>query len=360
MTRTRPTIRDVALRAGVSVATASNVVNGNRPVGEASRRSVVEAIAALDYRLDRAASALRGRSTGLVGMVVPDITNIFFAGLLQGVETLAERDGYDLLIVSTSEDTAKERRRVEALIARRIDGLIVVPASDDSMPSFRRGRDGSRLPPTVLLDRGADAPGFDTVRADCEAGGYAATRHLIDLGHREIAILAHSKHLDNIALRIAGARRALGEAGLAGGERVVHGGHDLESLRGAIELELHRADRPTAIFALTNICALASIKASRGLGLDIPGDVSIVGFDDFDWMFALRPYLTTVAQPKEEFASVSWRLLMRRLSGEADSEVERVELPCTLKVRESTGPARGSKPSRRPEAKRQQRERSLS
>ena len=104
-------------------------------------------------------------------------------------------------------------------------------------------------------------------------------------------------------------------------------------------MEMHRAERPTAIFALTNVCALASIKAARGLGLDIPGDVSIVGFDDFDWMFALRPYLTTVAQPIEDFASVSWRLLMRRLSGAAP-DVERVELPCTLKVRESTGPAR--------------------
>ena len=98
-----PTIRDVALRAGVSVATASNVVNGVRPVGEASRVKVLEAIAALDYRLDRAASALRGRSTRLIGMVVPDITNVFFASLVHGVETLAERDGYDLLIVSTSE-----------------------------------------------------------------------------------------------------------------------------------------------------------------------------------------------------------------------------------------------------------------
>ncbi len=335
-----PTIRDVALRAGVSVATASNVVNGARPVGEASRRRVVEAIAALGYRLDRAASALRGKSTRLVGMVVPDIANVFFADLAHRVEALAERDGYDLLLVSSNEDTAIERRRIEALIARRIDGLIVVPASEEAMPSFKRGADGSRLPPAVLLDRGAEAPGFDSVRADCESGGYAAARHLIDLGHRDIAILAHSKHLENIASRIAGARRALGEAKLAGRERVVYGGHDLESLRGAIELELHRADRPTAIFALTTLSALASIKASRGLGLNIPGDISIVGFDDFDWMFALRPYLTTVAQPTEDFASVSWRLLMRRLSGEAARDVERVELPCTLRVRESTGPVR--------------------
>ncbi len=333
-----PTIRDVALRAGVSVATASNVVNGNRPVGEASRRSVVEAIAALGYRLDRSASALRGKSTRLVGMVVPDITNVFFASLVHGVEALAEGDGYDLLIVSSSEDAAKERRRVEALAARRIDGLIVVPASDDSMTALMG--ETARLPPTVLIDRGARAPGFDTVRADCDAGGYAATRHLIGLGHRDIALLAHSRRLENIESRIAGARRALAEAGLDGRERVICGGHNLESLRGAIELELHRADRPTAIFALTNICALASIKAARGLNLEIPGDMSIVGFDDFDWMFALRPYLTTVAQPVEEFATAAWRLLMRRLSGAGANGVERVELPCTLKVRESTGPAR--------------------
>ena len=211
-----PTIRDVALRAGVSVATASNVVNGARPVGEASRRKVLEAIAALDYRLDRAASALRGRSTRLVGMVVPDITNVFFASLVHGVEALAERDGYDLLIVSTSEDAAKERRRVEALVARRIDGLVVVPASDDSMAAFRGGAEKPRLPPAVLIDRGAEAPGFDTVRADCFAGGYAAARHLIELGHRDIAILAHSKRLDNVEQRIAGARSALIEAGLDG------------------------------------------------------------------------------------------------------------------------------------------------
>src|SRR5271156_5690077 len=335
-----PTIRDVALRAGVSVATASNVVNGARPVGEASRRKVLEAIAALDYRLDRAASALRGRSPRLIGMVVPDITNVFFASLVHGVEGLAERDGYDLLIVSTSEDAAKERRRVEALTARRIDGLIIVPAGDESMAALKGGGDGSRLPPTVLIDRGAAAPGFDTVRADCVAGGYAAGRHLVDLGHRDIAVLTHSKRLDNIEQRIAGARRALGEAGLEGRERVIYGGHDLESLRGAIELELHRADRPTAIFALTNVCALAAIKAARGLNLEIPGDLSIVGFDDFDWMFALRPYLTTVSQPVEDFASAAWRLLMRRLSGAGANGFERVELPCILKVREPTGPLR--------------------
>ena len=273
-------------------------------------------------------------------MVVPDITNVFFASLVNGVEALAERDGYDLLIVSTSEDAAKERRRVEALVARRIDGLVVVPASDEVNDSAQ-GRSGGLAP----APRGASRPWspsarIDTVRADCFAGGYAAARHLIGLGHRDIVVLTHSRGLDNIEQRIAGCRRALSEAGLDGRDRVIYGGQDLEALRGAIELKVDRADRPTAIFALTNVCALALIKAARELGLEIPGDVSIVGFDDFDWMSALSPYLTTVAQPVDDFASMAWRLLMQPLTGNAENGVERIELPCTLKVRESTGPAR--------------------
>jgi LacI family transcriptional regulator len=340
VSRKAPTIRDVALRAGVSVATASNVVNGRRPVGEESRRAVLAAVAALGYRVDRAASSLRGSSSRLVGMVVPDITNVFFAGLVHGVEVQAEKSGYDLMLVSSSEDVAIERRRIEALWSRRIDGLLVVPASDDSLASLRRSAHGAFMPPTVLIDRGDETPGVDIVAADCFAGGYDATRHLIELGHRDIAVLAHSIGLKNIGARIDGYKRALADGGLSARARICVGGHGLDTLRGAVEQELHRADPPTAIFALTNISALAAIKAARGLGLEIPGDVSIVGFDDFDWMFALRPYLTTVAQPIEDFAGSSWRLLMRRVAGEAPEAGERIELPCTLKVRESTGIAR--------------------
>ena len=208
------------------------------------------------------------------------------------------------------------------------------------MAALKGETNAARLPPTVLIDRGAEG-----ARIRHRARRLRRRRLRRDPpSHRpwtpRYRLLTHSKRLENIESRIAGARRALAEAGLEGRERVIYGGHDLESLRGAIDLELHRPDRPTAIFALTNVCALASIKAARGLNLEIPGDMSIVGFDDFDWMFALRPYLTTVAQPVEDFASAAWRLLMLRLSDGQAKGVERVELPCTLKVRESTGPAR--------------------
>jgi LacI family transcriptional regulator len=329
--RTPPTIRDVAARAGVSVATASNVVNGNRPVGDASRRAVEAAILELGYRVNRAASSLRGQPSRLVGMVVPDIENVFFAGLVHRVEIEAEREGYDLLIASSSEDPKIEHRRIEALIGRRVDGLIVAPSVDASVAPFAGGHT-----PIVLIDRGAGEPGFDTVSADGAQGGYEATRHLIELGHRDIAVLAYNLELANICARIDGYRRALSEAGLSARERIIASAPGVDNLRAALEQDLHRANRASAVFALTNHSALAAIKAARGLGLDIPNALSIVGFDDFDWMCALRPYLTTVAQPIEEIAATSWRLLMRRIAGDV-GEKRRLELPCALRVRESTG-----------------------
>ena len=334
-----PTIKDVAARAGVSIATASNVVNGNRPVGDKSRRAVETAIAELGYRVNRAASSLRGQPSRMVGMVVPEIENVFFAGLVHRAEKEAERDGYDLLIACSSEDPAIERRRVEALVGRKVDGLLIAPYYDWPAGPFTDRRLRNSLPPTVLIDRGGGVEGFDTVSAANESGAYDATRHLIELGHRDIAVLTHNRGLANISLRIAGYRRALGEAGFAQRERIVASPAGIENLRAAIELEMHRADRASAIFALTNHSALAAIKAARGLGLDIPDDVSIAGFDDFDWMFVLRPYLTTVAQPIEEMVATSWRLLTKRIAGDR-GDVENIELPCVLKVRESTGFAR--------------------
>ncbi len=338
--RNTPTIRDVAKRAGVSVATASIVVNGNRPVGEASRKAVLAAISELGYRLNSLASALRARRSRLIVILVPDVANVFFASLVHCIEIEAARSAYELVLVTSGEDVSVERRRIEALVDRQIDGLLAAPARDNSLAAFRDRAGRLILPPTVLIDRGFGAPGFDSVGADCAAAGYAATRHLIGLGHRDIAVLTHSNDLSNIRSRIAGYRRALAEPDLAPRERICVGGHLLEGLRGAIEQELHRADPPTAIFALTNISALAAIKAMRACGLDIPGDISVVGFDDFDWMSALRPYLTRAAQPVEECACRAWRQLIQRISGEEVGAERAIELPCSLRIRESTGPVR--------------------
>ena len=326
-----PTIRDVAARAGVATATVSNVLTGRRQVAEDRRHRVLAAVDALGYQPNRLAAGLRRQRTGTVGMVVPDLTNPFFAALVQQVEELAAAADCQILLVDSSNDPAREAARTRALLAHRIDGLIMAP-TEDALPAAG----GAGLPPVVLVDRGFGLPGFDTVAADNEEACHRGCRHLLELGHRDIALLATARELANIRDRIEGYRRALGEAGLGSRERVVTGGLSIEGCRAAIEQELRRADRPTAIFAVTHPATLGAIKAIRAVDLAFPEDVSLLGFDDVDWMTVLRPYVSTIAQPIDAMAATAWRLLTARLAdGEADA---RIRLPCTLKVRESTQP----------------------
>jgi LacI family transcriptional regulator len=332
---TAPTIRDVAARAGVATATVSNVLTGRRQVAENRRRLVLEAVTALGYQPNHLAASLRRQQSHTVGIVVPDLTNPFFAALVHRVEELAAMSGYQILLVDSSNDADREVARTRALLARRIDGLILAP-TQDALPAV--SAPGSNLAPTVLVDRGFGLAGFDTVAADNIDACYRGCRHLLQLGHRDIAMLVSTDQLANIRDRIQGYRHALAEAGCGDRERVIVGGLSVEGCRAAIEQELRRADRPTAVFAATYDATLGAIKAIRAVDLAFPEDVSLLGFDDFDWMTVLRPYVSTIGQPVDAMAATAWRLLTARLKGDNETHA-RIRLPCTLQVRESTWPA---------------------
>jgi LacI family transcriptional regulator len=332
--RPTPTIRDVAARAGVAPATVSNVLTGRRRVAERRRRLVLEAVAALGYQPNHLAASLRRRQSRTVGIVVPDLTNPFFAQLVHRIEALAAERDYQILLVGSEEEESRELGRVRALLARRIDGLIVVPTRDEVSALVAQG---PLLPPTVLVDRGFGRAGFDTVAADNLEACRQGTRHLLELGHRDIALLISARELANIRDRIQGYRQALAEAGWAARERVVVGGLSVESCRAAIAAELGRARRASAIFAVTYPATLGAIKAIRGLQLNFPEDISLLGFDDFDWMTVLRPYVSTVSQPIDNMAAEAWRLLTARLAGGTGAHA-RIRLTCRLQIRESTRP----------------------
>jgi LacI family transcriptional regulator len=340
----RATIQSVAERAGVSIATVSNVLNGNGRVGLESRRRVLDAVEALAYRRNTLASSLRSRRSRLIGLVIPDITNSFFAAIAYDFEELASDNGYDFAVVTSRESVDRERQRVQALLSRQIDGLIVIPASDTSL--FSTALNEISLPPLVVLDRGLDLPGVDTVGTDGEGGAYAATQHLLRLNHERITILLPTLDLGTMRDRVAGHQRALVEAHLQISPRILVGGSTAEGLREAIEQELLRADRPTAIFAASSVAALAAIKAINALGLKMPRDISLIGFDDVEWMVALRPSVTTVSQPTAEMVKLGWNLLVQRMPGgrSAKGEYTTTKLPCVLQVRESTGSPRASAP----------------
>ena len=329
-----PTIQDVARLARVATATVSNVLNGTRPVADVRKERVLAAVKELSYRPNYLAASLRRKETRTVGIVVPDLTNPFFAALVHRIEELASESDYQILLVSSNEDPKQEAARIRALLDRRIDGLIVAPSRDEvEAVSHPIGT----LPPTVLVDRGFGLAGFDTIAADNIEAAYRGCRHLLELGHRDIALLATDTKLANIADRVAGYRKALTEAGAGKRARVVTGGLDVDSCQAAIEQELRRTDRPSAVFAASYVATLGSIKAIRAVDLDFPQDISLLGIDDSDWMSALRPYISAVAQPVEEMAAEAWRLLNQRLAGGGGANA-RIRLQCSLNARESTQP----------------------
>jgi LacI family transcriptional regulator len=327
-----PTIQDVARLAKVAPATVSNVLNGTRPVTDVRRERVLAAVQSLGYRPNYMAASLRRKETRTIGIVVPDLTNPFFGAVVHRIEALAAGSDYQILLVSSNEDPAQEAARIRTLLDRRIDGLIVAPARDEvEAVSHPIGA----LPPTVLIDRGFGLAGFDTIAADNVDAALRGCRHLLELGHRDIALLATDPKLANIADRVSGYRKALEAAGLGKQARVVTGGLDAESCQQAIARELRRENRPTAVFAATYVATLGAIKAFRDLGLDCPRDVSLLGIDDADWMSVLRPTVSAVVQPVDRIAAEAWRHLNQRLAG-GDGKHIRLRLPCTLHVRESS------------------------
>lgn len=329
-----PTIRDVAARAGVSPATVSNALSGLRGVTDNRRRAVLEAVAALGYKSNHMASSLRRGETQTVGIVVPNLGNEFYAGLVRQWEKIASQSGFEMLVVASGEDPNTEARRIESLIARRIDGLLVVAARDDfgSIPGFPAG-----LPPAVLVDRAFGHPRFDTVASDNFDAGYRGTRHLVELGHRDITLLISSTGHTHLSDRVEGYRRALDEAGLDARERVVFGGGTVEGCRAAIEQDLRRPHPPTAIFAATFYGTMGAVKAINALELAFPEDVSLLGFEHSEWMTSVRPYISAVEQSVDELATLSWQTLRERIASDTPNPA-RVMLPFRFLFRESTRP----------------------
>ncbi len=331
------TIYDVAEAAGVSTATVSNVLRGTRYVRPDLQKRVQDAIAQFDYRRNRAAKSLRERRSRTIGVVVPDITVGLFSGIVRRIEQRAAFTDYQIILADTQEDFAAERDRVRALIQRQIDGLIIVPCRDDS-PVLEDLKE--RGIPTVLLDRVGRDTDFDSVSADNVAASREGTRHLISLGHQRIILLASDPSLRNIQERLDGYREALQEAGLSAFEKVLVVGRNATGTVSSVLKPLLQEDpKPSALFAVTQSVAIGTLKTIWETPLNLPSDISLLAFDDCEWFTALKPFLSTIRQPADDFADQAWSILMARLNNDRSPKLH-AEVHCSLIVRESTAPCR--------------------
>ncbi len=331
MAAKRVTIKDVAARAGVSIATVSNVFRGNKPVNAELKKRVRKAARELSYQVDRAASQLRSGRALVVGVLVPDLDDVFFTSLVSQLEVMAQKDGYDIIVASSRDDTRLEQSRLNAMLAWRPSGLIAVPCSD-AVPVVLKKEIG-RLP-MVFADRvRPQGSVVDTVAADNRDAGEIAARYLLTQGHKDIALAASSLAISPIRERIAGASDLIRtEAGRA--PTVIELGSNAERGAEVFARWLERHDRPSAVIALTNVTTLSTLTALARLHIDIPDAVSVIGFDDYPWMSARRTGLTAIRQPIAEIAAAAWDQLRKRMAGD-HGKPRNIVLKTSLQVRDS-------------------------
>jgi LacI family transcriptional regulator len=325
-------IKDVAARAGVSVATVSRVLNHNPRVKARLREQVLQAIADLDYRPSGIARNMRGQSVRVIGLIISDIQNPFFTTLVRAVEDVAHQNQYTVLLCNSDEDPQKEQLYVDVLSRERVAGVIIVPTDKDCCSPLLNGRI-----PVVMVDR--KVPGLDTdsVVLDNVAGAYQATAHLTGLGHRRIGLVSAPLRVSVGLERRQGYERALQERGLPVDETLICVGNFKESGGYEAAKELLGLDpRPTAIFAVNNLMTMGTLQAIYEQGLQIPRDISLVGFDDLPWFPLLVPPLTAVGQPTYQIGAEAARLLFHRLREGAQDPVRAVVLQPELIVRGST------------------------
>ncbi|MBC7318277.1 LacI family DNA-binding transcriptional regulator [Candidatus Bipolaricaulota bacterium] len=328
------TIRDVARKAGVSVATVSHVINGTRKVAPETAARVRLAIEELGYHPNASAQALRTRATHTIGIVVSDISNPFFAALVRGAEDCARQHGYNVIICNTSEDLNNERTYLNLLSKRRVDGLLLAPTGKNNELITHLMDRGMFI---VFIDRTPPNRQVPAVLSRNEEGAYQAASHLIMHGHKRIGIILGLPDVSTTWERLNGYRRALAEHGIEFDEQLLSYGFSsiLEGQKACLSL-LSQPNPPTAIFATNNLMTIGVIKALHQLGLRCPEDVSIVGFDDFEWAEVFNPPLTTVAQNPYEIGQRAADLLVELIAGKG--EPKQVRVPVELKVRASVAP----------------------
>jgi LacI family transcriptional regulator len=328
----RVKMSDVARSAGVSVATVSKVINGRWGVAQATVDRVQGVIEQLGYEASLGAQSLRSHRTNVLGILVAEFEP-FSTELLKGASAKVAETDYELLAYAAGARGAMagwERRSLARLSGTLIDGAILVT------PTVVEAKQGVHV---VAIDPHTGPAGMPTIDSDNFAGALLATNYLLGLGHRRIGFIGGRPDLESARLREAGFRKAMGGAGVTVDDTLMRvGGYRIETALGPARELLSRADRPTAVFASNDLSAIATVTAARGLGLAVPDDLSVIGFDNVPESALASPPLTTIKQPLQQMGAEALMLLVDLIAGvERDTHVR---LPTELVVRASCRPLR--------------------
>jgi LacI family transcriptional regulator len=332
-----PNLLDIAKRAGVAPITVSRVINNSGYVSLATRERVESAVKELGYVPNTIARGLRSKRTHTLALVVTDIANPYFTSMARGVEDVAGASNYTVIYCNTDESESKEEKYANMLAQRQVDGVLLVPSRGNVKTiQFLKSNDIN----VVVLDRRISGEDADIVYSDSKNGASRLTKLLIGLGHTRIAIIAGSRGVSTSEDRVIGYQQALAEAGLGGTELIYYGAFNEHSGYQLANQAMMQNPRPTAIFGGNNFVAMGAIKAIHDLNLDVPGDVSVVGFDDLPEFMFMKPFLTVARQPAYEMGRLAAEILLKRITREMLEDYREFILPVEIVVRESSGPNR--------------------
>jgi LacI family transcriptional regulator len=333
-------LKDVALRAGCSVATASRVLNGHQTVGIAEKKRVLAAVAQLGYVPNNSARALRSHSTSLVGVIIPTLDHAIYAKMVDGLQEHLAKSGKAVIINTSDYNLERERTQAKLLVGRGVESIVLVGLEHhpDTLDYLRRAGVNQVFTYTCELGAGDAAVGFDNRHA-----GASVAHFLLEIGHRCLGMVAGvTRGNDRATQRRDGFLAALADAGIARRDIVVlEAPYRIESGRAAMQSLMQTYPRPTAVFCGSDILAVGAIKYCQSANIGIPNDVSVVGFDNLEVAELVTPELTTLDVPAREMGEAAAEALLR-LETKKEAFIV-TELPTRLIVRGSTGPVKSTK-----------------
>jgi LacI family transcriptional regulator len=328
------TMDDVARAAQVSVSTVSHVINGTRKVHAETTQKVAQAIAALGYIPNSLARSLARSATSTIGVAIPALSNHYFAETVQAIDTECSKHGLMMMLTDTHDDPVQELRVIQSLHQRRVDGILFAPSSDPQDLALKYLK--ANQIPTVLVDR-LQRHDFDQVGVENVQSTAKMITHLIEHGHRRIGFLSGTPASSTSLERLEGYHIALELAGIAFEESLVECGFSsIKPAQLATKRLLNLKTPPTAIMASNNLMIIGAMHTLRDLNIDVPKDIALVGFDDFDWAGFFNPRLTVISQPLEKQGSLAVQLLIQRIQ-EPEHAFEIHRLEPKLMIRDSCG-----------------------
>lgn len=326
------TIKDVAKASGVSVATVSRVINNSTSVSKNTRDSVMQAIKDLNYQPNLLGRNLRRTETRMVLVLLPTISNPFYARIVKGMEDVAHKNGYNIMLCNTDSDRGREKLYLNLLRNRLSDAVVFMGPELDKEELTEIGE----CFPVVQCCEYKEGARVSHVSIDNFAAAYTAVRHLIGLGHSRIGLITSGNSFVSTIQRKNGYSKALKDSGLSFSKSMVkYGDYGFKSGLRAAKQFLAMEEKPTAIFAISDIMAIGAMRAVKEAGMKVPDDVAVMGFDDVSFASMCAPLLTTISQPKYDLGCIAMELLLKQIRGEM-KEPEDIFLEHELIIREST------------------------